>query len=262
MVELIIKTAVQIIAITVFLYYVYVSFADNKIRGFVRFAAIYLIVYFLCSAFDLYVLRKLLEAFLVPVLVFFCVLYQPEIRRAFAPGVSKRRGIFKLENRQATVGNIDKIISACKQLRDAKRGVLIVFPRSASIKNIIESGTRLNAELSAELFVTVFKFDTALHDGAMIIQGSKVVAAGCYLPLSARMDLNQAFGTRHRAAIGMAEESDAICLVVSEENGAMSLAYDANMQYDITPEEIKDTLIQLFNNSEVRQNIKYNEFDS
>ncbi len=250
------------IAITVFLYYLYISFADSKALGFVKFAVIYLVIYFLCFVFDLYVLRRIAEILLLPIVVFFCVLYQPEIRRAFAPGVSKKRGIFKLANRQASVENIDKILDACVQLREAKRGALIVFPRSASVKNIIESGTKLGASLSRELIVTVFRFDTALHDGAMIIQGSEIVAAGCYLPLSVRLDINQAFGTRHRAAIGMAEESDAVCLVVSEENGAMSLAYDANMQYDITVPEIKETLVHLFNNSDIRQSIKYHWYDA
>ena len=111
---------------------------------------------------------------------------------------------------------------------------------------MIDSGTRLNADLSSALILTVFDHDTPLHDGAMIIQGGKILAAGCYLPLSEQTDIKKSFGTRHRAALGLVEESDAIVLVVSEETGAMSLTYNANLYYDLDAPTVKRMLLALF----------------
>jgi diadenylate cyclase len=123
---------------------------------------------------------------------------------------------------------------------------LIVFIRHLGIKSIVDSGTKLNADLSSALILTVFDHDTPLHDGAMVIQGGKIVAAGCYLPLSEQTDIKKSFGTRHRAALGLAEESDAIVLVVSEETGAISLTYNANLYYDLDSVTIKQMLLALF----------------
>ena len=126
-----------------------------------------------------------------------------------------------------------------------RRGALIVFPRTVGIKNIIDSGTRLNAELSTSLILSIFGHDTPLHDGAVIIQGGKIIAASCFLPLSEQADIRRSFGTRHRAALGLAEESDALVVIVSEETGAISLAYNANLYYDLSLEEMKRNLKQI-----------------
>jgi diadenylate cyclase len=123
--------------------------------------------------------------------------------------------------------------------------MLVVFPRKISLKNIMDTGTRINAEISSSLIVAIFQFDGPLHDGAMVIQNGKITAAGCFLPLSERQDIRKNFGTRHRASLGMAEQSDAVVLVVSEETGAISLAYDAKLYYDLSPIEIKRQLKEL-----------------
>jgi diadenylate cyclase len=116
--------------------------------------------------------------------------------------------------------------------------MLIIFPRRTNIKNIIETGTRINGEISSTLIVTVFQFDGPLHDGAMVIQNGRIAAAGCFLPLSEQQNIKKSFGTRHRAALGMSEQSDAVVLVVSEETGAISLAYESQIYYDLSPTEI------------------------
>ena len=124
---------------------------------------------------------------------------------------------------------------------------LIVFTRSVGQKNIIETGTSVDAEVSSALLLTIFSHDTELHDGAAVVENGRLVSAGCFLPLSEQMDVRRSFGTRHRAALGLAEESDAIVLVVSEETGSMSLAYDANLYYDLSSDEIRDRLSDLLN---------------
>ena len=137
------------------------------------------------------------------------------------------------------------MISATEVLSYRRRGALIVFVRNVGQKNIVETGTRLDAQISSPLLLTIFSHDTALHDGAVVIDEGKLVAAGCFLPLSEQQDIRRSFGTRHRAALGLAEESDAIVLIVSEESGAVSLAYDANLFYNLGVDEVRRRLTEL-----------------
>ena len=130
-------------------------------------------------------------------------------------------------------------------LSKQKRGMLAVFIRHTKVDNYMQSGTRLNADLSSNLLVTIFGMDTPLHDGACFIQGGKLVAAGCFLPLSEVYDIKKTFGTRHRAALGLSELTDAVVLVVSEETGAISLAYDSKLHYDLSMTELTKTLENL-----------------
>lgn len=244
----IIKAAVQIIFLTVAYYYIYISLSQNMATQLPKTAIIYLLIYLVCEVAGLDVLSGILEKMAVPFAVFLCILYQPELRRTFMPGFrTSRKSLFRM-GAQTSAEQIDSILDACQRLVQSRRGALIVFPRRVSIKNIIDSGTKLNADISSNMIVTVFDHDTPLHDGAMIIQGSKIVSAGCYLPLSGQLDIKESFGTRHRAALGMAEESDAVVLVVSEETGAVSLAYGGNLFYQLSNDVIKSTLLGLFNN--------------
>ena len=249
MVLLIVKLAVQVLVLTVIYYLFYTSLSRNQAGQVINSVVVYVAAYLLCRILELKVLTEFLRILLVPAAVFICVLYQPEIRRAFAPGFSRRNRFFR--SGHTSTENIDSILNACQRLSQVKRGALIVFPRNVSIKNIIDTGTRLNAEISTALIVTIFDHDTPLHDGAVIIQGSKVVAAGCYLPLSSQTRIRQAFGTRHRAALGMSEESDAAIIIVSEETKAISLAYNGNIYYQLSIPEMKNALLALFNNTDI-----------
>jgi diadenylate cyclase len=131
---------------------------------------------------------------------------------------------------------------AAEILSKQKRGMLVVFMRHTKLDNIMETGTRVNADLSSNLLVTIFGHDTPFHDGACVIQGGKLLAAGCFLPLSEQYDIKKTFGTRHRAALGQSETSDAVVLVVSEENGAISLAYNSQLHYDLSMEQVTQIL--------------------
>lgn len=254
----IIKAAVQILFLTIFFYRFYIMLARNMAGQFVKSVVLYVVVYLVSIVAKLSVLEKIMNLMLVPAAVFFCVLYQPELRRAFAPGFSMKKRFFKIGGVQTSIENVDSILSACQRLSAVKRGALIVFPRKVSIKNIIETGTKINADISSALITTVFDHDTPLHDGAMIVQGSKIVAAGCYLPLSAQADIRQSFGTRHRAALGMAEESDAVIIIVSEETRSISLAYNGNLYYNLDIEVIRNTLLALFNDVDIQLDVTEN----
>ena len=157
----------------------------------------------------------------------------------------KKRRFFRI-GQQTTGEQIDSILNACNILVEKKRGALIVFPRHIDIKSVLDSGTKLNADLSSTLILTIFDHDTPLHDGACVVQGGRITYAACYLPLSEQTGIKASFGTRHRAALGLAEVSDAAVIVVSEETGAISLAYNANIYYDLSNETIKQVLLALF----------------
>jgi len=247
-----VRAAAQVVILSVFFYNFYIALAQNRATQLVRNILIYAFIYLICKLAGLAVLEKVMRIAALPSAVFLFVLYQPELRRTFTPGVSRRNRLFRIGGASTSSDQIETILNACQRLVQSKRGALIVFPRKLALKNIIDSGTRMNADISSALIVTVFDHDTPLHDGAMIIQGSKIIAAGCYLPLSGQTDIRASFGTRHRAALGMAEESDAAIIVVSEETGAISLACNGNLYYDLSHDEIKSMLLSLFNYLDVQ----------
>jgi diadenylate cyclase len=172
------------------------------------------------------------------------IVFQPELRKII---IRLGQGELFRPGSKPRIGQLEAVVTAAEILSQQRRGALVVFPRRINIRSIVDTGTRINAEISSSLIVTVFEFDGPLHDGAMIIQSSRIVAAGCFLPLSEQQDIRKSFGTRHRASLGMSEQSDAVILVVSEETGAISLAYDSKLYYDLSPIEVTRKLKELLN---------------
>lgn len=246
-----VKMAVQVIFLAWVGYRFYRAVFQTKAQQIIRIAVIYAITYGICILADLDVVAWVLKIALVPIWMFLCTIYQPEIRRSFSQMWSNHGRLFRLGGQTTTAEQIESVLSACDVLVTKKRGALIVFPRRLGIKNIVDSGTRLDADISTSLILTVFDHDTPLHDGAMIIEDGRITAAGCYLPLSEQTDIRKSFGTRHRAALGLAEESDAVVIVVSEETQAVSVAYNANLYYDLDDPTIKRLLLALFSYHDV-----------
>jgi diadenylate cyclase len=149
------------------------------------------------------------------------VLYQNEIRRGLA-GIGKT-SIWARQRRQSTKG-FDEIVLAATTLASKKIGALIVMERDIGLKNYVESGIALDAVLTYDILVTIFSPNTPMHDGAVIVHRNRILAAGCFLPLTLDPHLSKELGTRHRAAIGVTEETDAVAVIVSEETGTISLA--------------------------------------
>ncbi len=197
------------------------------------------LAYVVALALDLTTMLWLLNTIAPGLIVCFAIVFQPELRKIFLK--LGQGDWFKLSTRSKHT-YVDSVLIAAEMLSNQKRGMLAVFMRKTNLKDIIDTGTRLNADLTSSLLVTIFLHDTPLHDGACIIQGGKILAAGCFLPLSEQYDIKKTFGTRHRAALGLSEETDAIVLVVSEETGAISLAYDSKIYYDLTMEQLTNTL--------------------
>jgi len=175
-------------------------------------------------------------------LVAFAIVFQPEMRKLFLKMGQTQWFAFGNRSKHTYV---DSVLIAAEMLSKQRRGMLVVFMRHTKMDDIINTGTRLNADLSSSLLVTIFGMDTPLHDGACFVLGGKLIAAGCFLPLSEQYDIKKTFGTRHRAALGLSEVSDAVVLVVSEETGAISLAYDSKLHYDLTMSELTKMLENL-----------------
>ncbi len=240
------RPALQVGFLAWVFYRFYETIAQTKAQQLIRVLVSMFAAYAISYILKLDVLLWFFKYISIPATIFICIVYQPEIRRSFTQLWSGRSRLFRIGTQTTSSDQIDSILNACNVLVNKRRGALIVFPRRLGIKNITDSGTRLNADLSTSLILTVFDHDTPLHDGAMVIQGGKILAAGCYLPLSEQTDIKKSFGTRHRAALGLAEESDAVVLVVSEETGTISMTYNANLYYDLDPNTIKRMLIALF----------------
>ncbi len=240
-----VRLLVEVLVLSFLFYRLYVALAESKAKQLVMVLIYVLLFYAGCSVLKLDVLTYLIEKLFVPFLLLLFVFYHPELRRAFSSSFIRKGRFFRIGS-QTTGEQIDSILNACNILVEKKRGALIVFPRHIDIKSVLDSGTKLNADLSSTLILTIFDHDTPLHDGACVVQGGRITYAACYLPLSEQTGIKASFGTRHRAALGLAEESDAVVLVVSEETGSISLAYNANIYYNLSNETIKKVLLALF----------------
>lgn len=241
------KMMAETAILTFIIYKLYVAVAETRAKEIAVFLLGVVVLYGFSYVLDLKVILTLLKFLLVPIVMFLGVFYAPELRRSFSG--SRRRGIFR--SSQTSASQLDSVLNACANLVTKKRGALIIFPRHTDLKSIYETGTKLNADLSANLILTIFDHDTPLHDGACVIQGGKCTYAACYLPLSKQTSIQDTFGTRHRAALGLSEESDAVILIVSEETGAISLAYNANIYYDLDTDRIKSMLIMLLSGKDM-----------
>jgi len=208
------------------------------VKGAGFLALIYGIAFFL----NLTTLRWVLTMIAPGLFIAIAIVFQPELRKIIMK--LGQAELFRADTKPR-IGQLDAVVTAAELLSEQRRGMLVVFPQKINLKNIIETGTRINAEISSSLIVAIFEFDGPLHDGAMVIQHGKIIAAGCFLPLSERQDIRKNFGTRHRASLGMAEHSDAVILVVSEETGALSIAYDSKLYYDLSSMEVTRKLKEL-----------------
>jgi diadenylate cyclase len=195
----------------------------------------------LTQVFHLDALTWMLRRFSVYLAVALLVIFQPEIRRALAE-LGKQK-VFAASAERRTV--IDQIVTTVHLLSEQKVGALIAIEREIGTRAVQETGTRLNAPLVPELLASIFFPHTPLHDGAVIIGGNRIMAAGCVFPLSHRVDLQKTLGTRHRAAVGFSEETDAVVVVVSEETGTISVCYRGRLSRGMDPRRLKRFLSAL-----------------
>ncbi|HVM96738.1 MAG TPA: diadenylate cyclase CdaA [Candidatus Acidoferrales bacterium] len=192
--------------------------------------------------FELYTLNWILDNFLSSILLVIVVIFQDDIRRALTqvgtrPFFGGEKGIQQED--------LEEIVRAAVALASKRIGALIVLQRDVGLNQYIEVGTQLDARVSKELMTSIFQTTSPIHDGALIIHHGRIIAAGCFLPLTTNPHVSKTLGTRHRAAIGLTEETDAIVVVISEEEGAISMVREGRITRDVDAGTLRTTLQKL-----------------
>ena len=235
------------IALVICLIYLFVRMVKGtRTWQLVKGIAFLIIVTWLSGILGLNILHFILGTIMNWGVILIIVIFQPEIRRALEQiGTNKLTKYFGMEKDIATRTKEDiyKIVIAATELAKTRTGALIVIERDIKIKDIITTGVEMNSEVSPQLLVNIFVPNTPLHDGAVVISDNKIAAAACMLPLASDSDISKELGTRHRAAIGISKESDAITIVVSEETGKISIAKDGTLIADVKEDVLKKILI-------------------
>jgi diadenylate cyclase len=199
-------------------------------------------VLFFIRKLQLYTINWLVTEFVPVFIIPIIILFQPEFRRALLKlGQNPVFKVFLKPEYQV----MNEIIKAVELLSKNKIGALIAIEKEVGLNSFIETGTKLNADISSELICTIFWYGSPLHDGAVIVQEQKISAAGCLLPLTENAELSKSLGTRHRAAIGITEETDAIVIVISEETGTISTGFKGVLNRDVDIKQLKKILDEL-----------------
>jgi diadenylate cyclase len=236
--------AIDILVVAAVLYRVFVMFKETRaVQMFLGLGGL-MVGSFVARRFDLLSTSWLLDNFWSFWVLALIVLFQPELRRALTRLGEHR--LLQSGAREHRTHLIDDVIKAADALASKRIGALLVLERSTGLRNYAELGVPLDALVSADLLVSLFLPYSPLHDGAVFIRGDRIAAAGCFLPLSRNTQLGRAMGTRHRAALGLSEETDAVVLVVSEESGRISLAVAGHMETPLDRESLRRRLAELF----------------
>lgn len=239
--------AVDILMVAILLFGLYQLLKGTAaIKIFLGIVAIYL-GWKLVSAFEMRLLTEIFGAFISVGFIALIVVFQPEIRtflfrlgdRGFISQKDRRFLFWKIKTRGIEDYTLDVILKACKTMAKNNTGALIVITRQSELVNFVDSGEKLNAIISSDLLENIFFRNSPLHDGAVIIRNDKIVAARCILPVSKKMNIPAKYGLRHRAGVGVTEQTDAISVIVSEENGKVSIAKEGKLFPDIEFTEAK-----------------------
>lgn len=234
---------IDIVVVAYFLYRLYLMLKNTRAATLGKGLLVLVGFMVICRWLNLHVISWLLEKSMTVIMVALPVVFQPELRRAL-----EQIGRGKLFHKSSELDEqeleemLDSVAHATKIMSKNKVGALMVFERATGLVERIETGVPVDGLVSSGLIQNIFVKDTPLHDGAIIIRGNRIVAACCLLPLTENRNLSQELGTRHRAAIGMSEQSDAMVLVVSEETGTISIARNGELMRYLTVDDVKDIL--------------------
>ena len=233
------------ILIVTFLVYKILTFSSSRTAGkIIKAVVVLLLLGYASDVLHLNSLNFLVSTAIDVGVVALVVVFQPELRRALERlgGGSIKNLFVAREQSEDTEHTIEQTVQACRSMSRQKVGALIVFQRNTNLEEYFKTGTVVDAQVSTELLKNIFFPKAALHDGAVVIREDRVAAAGCVLPLTENPDLSRDLGTRHRAAIGISEHSDAVVVVVSEETGVISCATGGNLKRYLTPENLTKLL--------------------
>ena len=226
-----------------FLYRIYLMLKHTRAAALIKGLIVLVFLVVLSRWLNLHVINWILEKLMTVVMIALPVVFQPELRRALEQ-IGRGRLFHKTTelDEQELEEVIGAVTSAAVVMSQRKVGALIVFERETGLEERIETGVHIDGLVSDSLLLNIFEKDTPLHDGAVIIRGKRIVAASCLLPLTDARNLSQELGTRHRAALGISEQSDAIVLVVSEETGTISVAKNGELFRYLQADDVKELL--------------------
>jgi len=235
----------DIILVAILFYWVYLLLKETRAMRILYGLAILAIIMVLGRILQLQALNFILTYILAGLVVAIPVIFQPELRAALerlgrAKFVGEFGGLKKNKLNEVAI----EIVAAVAALSETRRGAILVLTRQTGLRDVIQTGVSIDAQISRQLLVNIFAPKTPLHDGAVIISGEKIVAANCWLPLP-QQEFKLDLGTRHRAAAGITAETDAIVVVVSEETGRISLAVSGNLTVDLSPRQLGEFLLNL-----------------
>ncbi len=234
---------IDIAVVAYFLYRLYLMLKNTRAATLVKGLLVLVMFMAICRWLNLHVISWLLEKSMNMIMVALPVVFQPELRRALEQiGRGKLFHKSRELDEQELDAMLDAVVHATRIMSRDKVGALMAFERATGLAERIETGVSIDGLVSDGLIQNIFVKDTPLHDGAVIIRGNRIVAACCLLPLTENRNLSQELGTRHRAAIGLSEQSDAVVLVVSEETGAISIARNGELMRYLTADDVKEIL--------------------
>ncbi|MBI5643055.1 MAG: TIGR00159 family protein [Deltaproteobacteria bacterium] len=234
-------TFVDILLVAVLLYWFMLMFKGTRAERMLWGIAVIIIIYFVSQRAELLTLHWILSNFLGSIAIFIIVVFQQDIRKALVQ-------MGKPFSSRDTAGSkevLEEITRAVASMSKARTGGIIVIERGIDLGDFLEVGVEIDAKLSKELILSVFNTNSPLHDGAVIVRGSRVFKAGCILPLTEK-ELTKSMGTRHRAAIGLSEETDAAVIVVSEQTGEITMVVEDGLFVDLGQDKLLTDLKKLF----------------
>lgn len=244
----VVTTAIDLVIVIFLIYKAFKMLKETRAWQLLKGILILIVITVVSGFLKLNILNYILTSLMSYGVIMLIIVFQPELRRGLEQlGTTNRFSRMLGMDEDLNVKkkeNIYKIAIAAVELAKQKKGALIVIERDIKIQDIISTGIIMNSEISPQLLVNIFEPNTPLHDGAVIISDNKIAAASCMLPLADDKDIARELGTRHRAAIGISKESDAVIVVVSEETGKMSIAKDGTLIADVREDVLKKILIK------------------
>lgn len=245
-------------AIVLFIaYYIIRILRQTRAKQIVKGILMLVFLVIIAKVFNMVILNFILTNFVTYGVILLIVVFQPEIRNVFEKlGRSKLVGVFDMDDNIMVKHSISEIVKAVEIMSLKKIGALIVIERNTKVSEVLKEGINLSAKVSSELIQNIFMPRTPLHDGAIVIDKSEILAAKCILPLASEVSVPKNLGTRHRAAVGITEISDALVIVVSEETGIISLVENGKLRRELTGDTLKELLLTKLDRTKTAVNIK------
>lgn len=238
-------TTIDIILVITIIVYITKIIKKTRAGQIVKGVLLLAFIYIVAKLSNMVILTFLLDNFMSYGIILLLIVFQPELRNVFEKlGRSKLVDVFDMDDNILVKHAISETSKAVEIMSMKQIGALIVFERNTKVSEVLKEGIPLNAKVTSELIQNIFMPRTPLHDGAIVISGSEILAAKCILPLASEVAVPKSLGTRHRAAVGITEISDALVVVVSEETGTISLAEGGKLIRDLTADTLRDLLVK------------------